>query len=62
MRTLFVVWAVELTNVSWSSDYCSLNVHVSSLEVIYQKIVRARMIADKSPSPTCGGPACRVII
>jgi glycosyltransferase involved in cell wall biosynthesis len=33
----------------WSSDYCSLNAHLSSLGVIYQKIVRAQMIADKFP-------------
>ncbi|WP_433966843.1 glycosyltransferase family 4 protein [Tunturiibacter gelidiferens] len=34
----------------WSSDYCSLDTHVSSLGVIYQKIVRAQMIADKFPA------------
>lgn len=33
----------------WSSDYCSLNAHVSSLEAIYQKIVRAQTIADRFP-------------
>ena len=34
----------------WSSDYCSLNAHISSLGVIYQKIIRAQMIADKFPA------------
>jgi glycosyltransferase involved in cell wall biosynthesis len=33
----------------WSSGYSSLNAHLSSLELIYQKIVRAKMIADKFP-------------
>jgi hypothetical protein len=33
----------------WSSDHCSLNAHLSSLGVIYQKIVRTQMIADKFP-------------
>jgi glycosyltransferase involved in cell wall biosynthesis len=33
----------------WSSDHCSLDAHLSSLAAIYQKIVRAQMMGEKSP-------------
>jgi glycosyltransferase involved in cell wall biosynthesis len=34
----------------WSSDYCSLSAHVSSLETIYQVIVETQMTADELPA------------
>jgi glycosyltransferase involved in cell wall biosynthesis len=33
----------------WSSDYCSLNAHLSSLGAIYQKVLSAQTIPDQSP-------------
>jgi glycosyltransferase involved in cell wall biosynthesis len=34
----------------WSSDHCSLNLHVSSLEAIYEKTIRTEMAADGLPT------------
>lgn len=34
----------------WSSDYSSLNTHISSLEKIYQKVLQPQLIADKIPA------------
>lgn len=35
----------------WSSDYSSLDAHTSSLEEIYQKVLRPQFIADQIPAP-----------
>ena len=34
----------------WSSEYCSLNAHLSSLEAIHRKVLQADMIEDKFPA------------
>jgi glycosyltransferase involved in cell wall biosynthesis len=34
----------------WSSDYGSLNAHLSSLGDIYQKVVRSQMVTDQFPA------------